>query len=82
MGIHKHYECNTSLWNFPQQLVRGQHYVAFFGKQTKCHVHSMCNWGENGHLQEVTPSLYGFAKELTKEQDVTNTKKKHLWVAP
>jgi hypothetical protein len=23
----------------------------------------MCDWGEVGRLQEVTPSLYGFAKE-------------------
>jgi hypothetical protein len=38
----------------------------------------VCNWGEIGHLQEVTPSLYGFAKE----QDATNTKKMHWWVAP
>jgi hypothetical protein len=30
----------------------------------------MCDWGEVGHLQEVTPSLYGF----TKEQNATNTK--------
>jgi hypothetical protein len=33
----------------------------------------MCNWGEAERLQEVTPSLYGFAKE----QKATNTKK---WV--
>ncbi len=32
---------------------------------------SMCDWGEVGHLQEVTPSLYGFVKE----QDPTNAKK-------
>jgi hypothetical protein len=31
----------------------------------------MCDWGEAGHLQEVIPSLYGFAKE----QDATNAKK-------
>jgi hypothetical protein len=31
---------------------------------------SMCNWGEVGPLQKVTPSLYGFAKE----QYATNTK--------
>jgi hypothetical protein len=31
----------------------------------------MCDWGEAMHLQEVMPSLYGFAKE----QDATNTKK-------
>jgi hypothetical protein len=35
MGIHKHYECNTSLWNFAQQIVQGQHYVKFFNKYTK-----------------------------------------------
>jgi hypothetical protein len=39
---------------------------------------SMCDWGEVGHLQEVMPSLYGSAKE----QDATNTKKVHWWVAP
>jgi hypothetical protein len=37
----------------------------------------MCDWGAVGHLQEVMPSLYGFAKE----QDVTNAKKMHWWVA-
>jgi hypothetical protein len=35
------------------------------------------NWGEARCLQEVTPSLYGFAKE----QDATNTKKQCWWVA-
>ncbi len=34
----------------------------------------VCNWGEVGHLQEVLPSLYGFAKE----QDATNSKKMQL----
>jgi hypothetical protein len=29
----------------------------------------VCDWGEARHLQEVTLSLYGFAKE----QDATNT---------
>ncbi len=38
----------------------------------------VCNWGETRHLQEVTPSLYG----STKEQDATNAKKLHWWVAP
>ncbi len=33
---------------------------------------SMCDWGETRCLQEVTPSLYGFAKE----QNATNGKKK------
>jgi membrane-anchored protein YejM (alkaline phosphatase superfamily) len=33
----------------------------------------VCNWGEAKCLQEVMPSLYGFAKE----QDATNAKKKH-----
>jgi hypothetical protein len=37
----------------------------------------VCNWGEIGHLQEVTTSSYGFAKE----QDTTNAKKMHSWVA-
>jgi hypothetical protein len=31
----------------------------------------MCDWGESGLLQKVTPSLYG----STKEQNVTNAKK-------
>jgi hypothetical protein len=31
----------------------------------------VCDWGEAMCLQEVMPSLWGFAKE----QDVTNTKK-------
>jgi hypothetical protein len=53
MGIHKHYECSTSLWNFAQ-LVQGQHYVVYIG---------MCNQGEAKGLQEVMPSLYGFANE-------------------
>jgi hypothetical protein len=35
------------------------------------------DWGEARHLQEVTSSLYDFAKE----QDATNTKKIHWWVA-
>ncbi len=38
---------------------------------------SMCDWGEAMHLQEVMPSLYGFAKE----QDATNAKKMHWRVA-
>jgi hypothetical protein len=37
----------------------------------------VCDWGEIGCLQEVTPSLYG----STKEQDATNAKKMHWWVA-
>jgi hypothetical protein len=37
----------------------------------------MCDWGEVGRLQEVTPSLYGF----TKEQNATNAKKVRWWVA-
>jgi hypothetical protein len=37
----------------------------------------MCDWGEVGRLQEVTPSLYGFAKE----QNATNAKNIHWWVA-
>jgi hypothetical protein len=37
----------------------------------------MCDWGEVGHLQELMPSLYGFAKE----QNATNTKKVRWWVA-
>jgi hypothetical protein len=39
MGINKYYECNTSLWNFAYRFVQGQHYVAFFAKQTRCCVH-------------------------------------------
>jgi hypothetical protein len=35
------------------------------------------DWGEVGCLQEVMPSLYDFAKE----QDATNAKKIHWWVA-
>ncbi len=38
----------------------------------------VCDWGEVGCLQKVTPSLYDFAKE----QDATNIKKMHWWVAP
>jgi hypothetical protein len=38
---------------------------------------SVCDWGEARHVQEVTPSLYDFAKE----QDATNAKKIHWWVA-
>ncbi len=41
----------------------------------------VCDWGEFECLQNMTPSLYGFAKE----QDATNTtkkKKKCWWVAP
>jgi hypothetical protein len=45
MGIHKHYECNTSLWNFAQQLVQGQHYVAFSNRQNKCYVHRYVQLG-------------------------------------
>jgi len=37
----------------------------------------MCDRGEVGCLQKVTPSLYGFAKE----QDATNVKKVCWWVA-
>ncbi len=37
----------------------------------------MSNWHEVGRLQEVTPSLYGFAKE----QNATNTKKVRWWVS-
>jgi hypothetical protein len=39
----------------------------------------VCDWGEVECLQNMTPSLYGFAKE----QDATNTKqkKKCWWVA-
>jgi len=33
----------------------------------------MCNWDEDKRLEEVMPSLYGFAKE----QDATNAKKMH-----
>jgi hypothetical protein len=33
----------------------------------------VCNWGQTKRLQEVTPSLYGFAKE----QDASNTRKMH-----
>jgi hypothetical protein len=69
MGIHKHYECSTSLWNFAQQLVQGQRYVVYIG---------MCNQGEAEGLQEVMPSLYGFAKE----QDAINAQKLCWWVAP
>ncbi len=32
----------------------------------------VCDWGEAKRLQEVTPSLYGFAKD----QNATNTPKK------
>jgi len=32
----------------------------------------VCDWGEVECLQNMTPSLYGFAKE----QDATNTKQK------
>jgi hypothetical protein len=39
---------------------------------------NMCVCGEIRGLQEVTPSLYGFAKE----QDATNAKKVYWWVAP
>jgi hypothetical protein len=39
MGIHKHYKCNTSFWNFAQWLVQGQHYVTFSSRQTKFYVH-------------------------------------------
>jgi hypothetical protein len=38
----------------------------------------MCDWGEAGHLQEVSPSLYGFVKE----HDVTNAKKNALVNCP
>ncbi len=38
----------------------------------------VCDWGEVGCLQDVTPSLYGF----TKEQDATNTKKMCWWIVP
>jgi hypothetical protein len=33
----------------------------------------ICDWNEARCLQEVTPSLYGFAKE----QNATNTNKVH-----
>jgi hypothetical protein len=38
----------------------------------------VCDWGETRHLRKVTPSFYGFAKE----QNATNTKTMHWWVAP
>ncbi len=38
----------------------------------------ICDWGEVERLQEVMPSLHG----STKEQDATNAKKVHWWVAP
>jgi hypothetical protein len=38
----------------------------------------MCDWGEARRLQEVKPSLYGFAKE----QDATNIKKNVLVGSP
>jgi serine/threonine protein kinase len=38
----------------------------------------VCDWGEVRRLQKVTPSLYGFGKE----QDATNAKKMHWWIAP
>jgi hypothetical protein len=37
----------------------------------------MCNWGEARGLQEMTPSLYGFAKE----QNAINAQKLHCWVS-
>jgi hypothetical protein len=61
-----------------KQLVQEQHYVASFVDKLDVMYISVCNWGEIGCLQEVTPSLYGFAKE----QDATNTQKMHWWVAP
>jgi hypothetical protein len=38
----------------------------------------MCDWGEAKGLQEVMPSLYGFAKD----QDAINAQKLRWWVAP
>jgi hypothetical protein len=56
----------------PQQFVQGQHYVTFMLDKLDVVYISVCNWGEVERLQEVMPSLCGFAKE----QDATNAKKK------
>ncbi len=61
-----------------KQLVQEQHYVASFVDKLDVMYIGVCDWGETGRLQEVTPSLYGFAKE----QDATNTKKNALVGCP
>jgi hypothetical protein len=66
------------LWNFAQQLVQGQHYVAIFNNKSDVVYIGMCDWDEVVHLQEVMTSLYGF----TKEQDATNEKKSVLMGCP
>jgi len=62
----------------PQRLVQGQYYVTFMLDIPDVVYIGVCNWGEVERLQEVTPSLYGFAKE----QDATNVKKNALVDAP
>jgi hypothetical protein len=37
----------------------------------------VCDWCENKHMQEVTPSLYAFVKE----QDALNARKTFWWVS-
>ncbi len=52
MGIDKHFECNTSFWNFAQWLVQGQHYVTFFTRQTRCCVHRCVQLRWNRELKK------------------------------
>ncbi len=62
----KHYELRTP-WCYNVLLTLCN--VVYIG---------MCDWGEAGHLQEVSPSLYGFVKE----HDVINAKKNALVNCP
>ncbi len=40
---------------FAQQLVQGQHYVAFLEDKPNVVYIGVCDWGEVAHLQEVMP---------------------------
>jgi hypothetical protein len=64
---------------FAQQLVQGQHYVAFFGRQTKCCVHRRLRLGRSCTLTRGDAMIVWVCKWAKCHQC---KKKMHWWVAP
>ncbi len=46
MGIHKHYECSISLWNFANDLFKDNIMLHFLTNKPNVMYIGVCDWGE------------------------------------
>jgi hypothetical protein len=67
MGIHEHHECSKNNGILHNDFQRTS--CCIFHLTNVVYI-GVCDWCENKHMQEVTPSLYAFVKE----QDAINAR--------